>query len=192
FRTRGGTPEQPILRKFRNIEVRNAVLTWTGYPLPQVIDGKECYPDPRRPKWPMAEFIVGNPPFLGKGVFMRDAFGDAYVSALSDAHDEMNDSADFVMYWWDMAADLITSKGTRLRRFGFVTTNSVTQVFNRRVLERHMKGKEVLSLVMAIPDPLWTKATADSAAVRIAMTVGEQGDRLGALHEVIEEARLDT
>ena len=53
----------------------------------------------------------------------------------------MNESADFVMYWWDRAAELLTRKGTRLRRFGLVTTNSLTQVFQRRVLARHFKAK---------------------------------------------------
>ena len=71
FRTRGGIPEQPILRKFKNIEVKNAVLTWDGYPVPQVFDGKEAYPNLEQPTWPSAEFIIGNPPFLGKGVFIR-------------------------------------------------------------------------------------------------------------------------
>src|SRR5205823_9720934 len=52
FRTRGGIPAEPILRRFRNIEVKNAVLTWDGYPLPQVRDGKEAYPNPKRPTWP--------------------------------------------------------------------------------------------------------------------------------------------
>jgi len=142
FRTKGGIPEQPILRKFKNIEVKNAVLTWDGYPVPQVVDRKETYPNPRRPTWPTAEFVVGNPPFLGKGVFMRDAFGDPYVEALSEAYHQMNDSADFVMYWWDLSADWIARKGSPLRRFGLVTTNSITQVFNRRVLERHLKDKD--------------------------------------------------
>ncbi len=192
FRTRGGTPEQPILRKFKNIEIKNAVLTWDGYPLPQVVGGKEAYPNPRQPPWPMAEFIVGNPPFLGKGVFMRDAFGDAYLRALSDAHESMNDSADLVMYWWDVSADLLTRKDTNLRRFGLVTTNSITQILNRRVLERHLRGKNAISLVMAIPDHPWTKATPDAAAVRIAMTVGEFGDRLGVLSEVKDEFGVDT
>ena len=41
FRTKGGAPAEPILRKFKNIEVKNAVLTWDGYPVPQVVDGKE-------------------------------------------------------------------------------------------------------------------------------------------------------
>ena len=30
--------------KFKNIEVKNAVLTWDGYPMPQFVDGKEAYP----------------------------------------------------------------------------------------------------------------------------------------------------
>jgi hypothetical protein len=152
FRTKGGIPSEPILHKFKNIEVKNAVLTWDGYPIPQFIDHREAYPNPKQPTWPTAEFIVGNPPFLGKGVFMRDAFGDAYIKALSEAHSDMNDSADFVMYWWNVSADLLTRKGTALRRFGLVTTNSITQVFSRRVLERHLKGQTKISIVMAVAD----------------------------------------
>jgi hypothetical protein len=66
FRTKGGPPDEPILRAFRNIQVKNAVLTWDGAPFPVVVEGKETYPNPRRPEWPAAEFIVGNPPFIGK------------------------------------------------------------------------------------------------------------------------------
>ena len=42
------------------------------------------------------------------------------------------------MQWWDRAADILTRPGTRLRRFGLVTTNSITQVFSRRVIEAHL------------------------------------------------------
>jgi hypothetical protein len=192
FRTRGGTPEQPILRRFKNIEVKNAVLTWDGYPTPQVVDGKETYPNSKRPPWPTVEFIVGNPPFLGKGVFMRDAYGDAYVEALSEAYSDVGGSADLVMYWWDSAADILARKSTMLRRFGLVTTNSITQVFNRRVVDHHLKKKWPISIVMAIPDHPWTRATRDAAAVRIAMTVGELGGRSGILSEVREEESLDS
>jgi hypothetical protein len=192
FRTRGGVPDQPILRRFKNIEVKDAVLTWDGYPAPQFVDGKEAYPNPCRPTWPVAEFIVGNPPFLGKGVFMREAFGDPYIRALGEAHPGMNESADFVMYWWDRAADILKTKGSSLRRFGLVTTNSVTQVFSRRVLQRHLADKKPLSVVFAVPDHPWTKATADAAAVRIAMTVAEAGSKVGILSEVIDEVALET
>ena len=191
FRTRGGTPEQPILRKFKNIEVKNAVLTWDGYPVPQFVGGKEAYPNPRQPAWPTAEFIVGNPPFIG-GKDIRSRLCNACAEALWAAHKHMNESADFVMYWWDRAAELIVAKGTVLRRFGLVTTNSITQEFSRRVMMRRMEGKLPISLVIAIPDHPWTKATPDAAAVRIAMTVGEAGELRGILREVVREEYLDT
>ena len=93
-----GVPTEPILQKFRNIEVKNAVLTWDGYPAPQIVDGKEAYPNARQPTWPSAGFIVGNPPFLGKGSVIRDALGDTQVKSLWAAHPNMNELADFVMY----------------------------------------------------------------------------------------------
>jgi hypothetical protein len=181
FRTRGGPPDEPILKAFKNIQVQNAVLTWDGAPLPAPTlpspasgggkrEGiKETYPNPRRPEWPAAEFIVGNPPFIG-GKDIRARLGDALAEALWAAHKHMNESADFVMYWWDRAAELLTRKGTVLRRFGLVTTNSISQVFQRRVVERHLNAKKPISIVMAIPDHPWTRATEDAAAVRIAMT----------------------
>jgi len=49
-----------------------------------------------------------------------------------------------------------------------------------------------LSLVMAIPDHPWTKATKDAAAVRIAMTVAERGEHEGELREVTKEIGLNT
>ncbi len=190
-RTRGGQPSEPILRAFKNIQARDAVLTWDGCPVPQFVDGAEAYPNARVPEWPKAEFIVGNPPFIG-GANLRSRLGDAKAQALWAAHPHMNESADFVMYWWDRAADLLLRKGTILRRFGFVTTNSISQVFQRRVMERYLNAKKPLSLVMAIPDHPWTKAARDSAAVRIAMTVAAPGAREGLLREVASEEGIDT
>lgn len=149
------------------------------------------YANPTRPKWPEADFIVGNPPFIG-GKDIRARMGDAYAEALWAAHPDMNDSADFVMYWWDHAALLLTAKKSKLRRFGFVTTNSITQVFQRRTVARYLSAKAPISLVLAIPDHPWTKATPDSAAVRIAMTVAAAGPQEGMLHEVTAESGLDT
>src|SRR5690606_41034480 len=78
-----------------------------------------------------------------------------------------------------------------LRRFGFITTNSITQTFSRRVVERWMNAKEPLSLVCAVPDHPWMKS-ADKAAVRIAMTVAQAGKHEGVLAEVGSEADLET
>ena len=205
FRTRGGVPNEPILKDFKTIKVGDAVLAWSarelarderGKPLERTdSDGNRVevwrYVDPKRPEWPDADYIVGNPPFVG-GKDIRGRMGEGYATALWAAHPKMNESADFVMYWWDHAAEILTDKGTRLQRFGFVTTNSLSQVFQRRVMERHMRAKSPVSLLMAIPDHPWTKATKDAAAVRISMTVAAAGVHRGKLFEVTKEEMLDT
>lgn len=191
FRNRGVAPSEPILKAFHNIQCVDAVLTWDGYPMPQLKDGMETYPNPRRPKWPEADYIVGNPPFVG-GKDIRARMGSAYTEALWKAHKHMNDSADFVMYWWDRSAEIMLKPRSGLKRFGFVTTNSISQLFQRRVMEPHLRAKKPLSLVMAIPDHPWTKLTKDSAAVRIAMTVAQVGKQDGLLLEVTAEDAVDT
>lgn len=200
YKNRDGHPAEPILKAFKNInfgrrEGYDAVLTWDDHPVPAIVEKNgervETCPNPRRPDWPEAEFIVGNPPFVG-GRNIRSRMGSLYAEALWAAHKHMNESADFVMYWWDRAAELLTRKKTPLRRFGFVTTNSISQVFQRRVMERHLNAKKPISLIYAVPDHPWTKVTRDSAAVRIAMTVGAAGSHEGLLRDVVREAALDT
>ncbi|MCK1741240.1 hypothetical protein IVA80_10250 [Bradyrhizobium sp. 139] len=54
-----------------------------------------------------------------------------------------------------------------------------------------MAAKHPLSLVFAVPDHPWLKAS-DKAAVRISMTVAERGDHGGVLAVVLSEAGLNT
>jgi hypothetical protein len=213
FRTRGNVmPPQPVLKDFRNVECRDAVLAYDrmgyatddrGVPVSRW-DGKtmkkhpvtgedvpdetarvplERYFNPRKAQWPKADFVVGNPPFIGSGS-MRDALGDGYTEALRGAWPEVPESADFVMYWWNHAAD--RTRTNELRRFGLITTNSLRQTFNRRVIERHMAAKPPLSIAFAISDHPWVDS-ADGAAVRIAMTAGTAGNADGTLLVVTDE-----
>ena len=198
FRIKGrdSFPPEPILHDFKNIASMDAVLTWDGWPIPKIEtkDGKkvETYPNARKPKWPEQEFIVGNPPFIGSS-YLRSELGDDYAETLWDVHTDINNSADFVMYWWDRAAGLLMLQGTKLRRFGFVTTNPITQdLSGARVVASHLKAKKPISILMAIPDHPWTKATDDVASVRIAMTVAVSGVHEGVLREVTHESGLDT
>lgn len=214
FRTRGDVrPPQPVIRDFRNIENRDAVLAYdrveyvtdehgvpvtrwdgvtmktspvTGEQVPDENARKpvERYVDPRKAAWPQADFVVGNPPFIGNRR-MRSALGDAYVEALRSAWPEVPESAEFVMYWWHNAA-MSVSTGLTLR-FGLITTNSIRQHFNRRVVESHLgSNKSPLSLVFAVPDHPWVES-ADGAAVRISMTCGSKGIQTGRLLEIQEE-----
>ena len=86
------------------------------------------------------------------------------------------------MFWWHHAAQLVAQG--EVRRFGLITTNSLTQTFNRRVVQGSLsKG---VSLAFAIPDHPWVD-NADGAAVRIAMTVGTASNGEGRLLSVTDE-----
>ncbi|MCC5790979.1 MAG: hypothetical protein JJT75_15215 [Opitutales bacterium] len=206
------TVSEPVLEDAKNIEARDAILAYddkqmvrdetgrakthwdgrttkphpvTGRPVP---DEKATIPvyhykNPRPAQWPQADFIVGNPPFIGKGR-MRDALGDGYTETLRKAIKTVPESADYVMYWWDHAADLV--RAGKARRFGFITTNSIRQTFNRRVIEQHLHNKNPLSLTFAIPDHPWVDDV-DAAAVRVAMTVGGIDTHSGLLQTVKSE-----
>ena len=225
---------EPVVHDYGNIEHRDAVLAyddvvpmrdaegalvtrWDGVTFKvHPVTGENVpdeaaqlpqwtYMNPRQAEWPTADFIVGNPPFIGAST-MRAALGDGYTEALRGTWPEVPESADFVMYWWQRAA--LTVRVGAARQFGLITTNSLRQTFNRRVVERALAevgaggeaGHSValmlpnaqksgaglphpaaakLSLVFAIPDHPWVDS-AQGAAVRIGMTVGAQTNGSGA------------
>ena len=209
------TGDRPLLPKDQSIFEQDAVLAydertprrdpesgeiltvWNGHTTkPHPITGKEVpdesatialfdYSNPRRAEWPQADYIVGNPPFLGNKR-MREGLGAGYVEALREAWKKTNpNSWDFVMFWWQKAAEL-THDG-KCRRFGFITTNSITQPFNRSVIETFLADeKKPLHLAYAISDHPWVDSS-DGAAVRIALTVGVSGKAAGELATVTDE-----
>jgi len=243
------TPPEPILRAFKNIQCRDAVLEYDGEPRPvtwamalenpdvpglpddvrtQLRSGvsadrrkfpdQDCitvwdrrskktdpvtqrevpdetkrvplltYTNPRPAKWPEADFIVGNPPFIGTAR-MREDLGDGYAETLRATYPDVPESADFVLYWWHKAA-VLTRTGF-VTRFGLITTNSLRQTFARRVVQAELFATPPLSLLFAVPDHPWVD-TADGAAVRIAMTVGAAGEHTGELLELSgEESQPD-
>ena len=218
LRTRGDLKglAEPIIRDLHNVECRDAVLDWderqpqldaNGTPVtrwdgrttrPHPVTGEQvpdpdarvpvyAYTNPRPAQWPQADYIIGNPPFIGTAR-MRDALGDGYTEALRKVYPNVPDSADFVMFWWDKAAEYTRAGHTR--RFGFITTNSLRQTFNRRVLQHHLGEKPPISLAFAIPDHPWVDS-ADGAAVRIAMTVGAVEEQAGRLNIVSTEGFPD-
>ena len=217
FRTRGRVaPPEPIIKNFHNIECRDAVLAydrtepvldengapvtrWDGRTVKKhPVTGEDVpdetarlpllsYVNPRPAEWPQADFIVGNPPFIGKRG-MRTALGSDYVDALRSAHEDVPESSDYVMYWWNYSARLLRSH--QIRRFGLITTNSITQSFNSRVLEAHMTADDPLCIVYAIPDHPWVDSS-DGADVRIAVTVADSIAQSGLLERANESRETD-
>jgi hypothetical protein len=216
IRTNGrGSVAEPVVHDYGNVEHRDAVLAFdrqepmtdaggqvltrwdgvttkthpvTGQPVPdeaaQVVQWR--YVNPRQAQWPQADFIVGNPPFIGAGT-MRETLGDGYVDALRGSWPRVPESADFVMHWWHKAAE--TVRMGQAERFGFITTNSLRQTFNRRVVQKATEDG-LLSLVYAVPDHPWVDGV-NGAAVRIAMTVAAPGHHEGRLYAVQAETEGD-
>lgn len=212
FRTNGAAPPaEPILRDFRTIQEADALLSYnrteadkdtagrsvsrwggrttlhpiTGEPVPDLTDqvlvlrpigGKQA-------PWPAADFIVGNPPFVA-GKDLRTELGSGFAEALWAAYPKVPPSADLAMFFWWRAAE--TVRAGKTRRFGFITSNSIRQVFCRRVIAAAMDGAKPLHLAFAVPDHPWAQGSG-AAAVRIAMTVAAPGTGRGRLMTVVQE-----
>ena len=89
-----GFPRDPVLQPLDNIELRDAILARDaeGLPIPAT--------------WPAAEFVVGNPPFLGAKLLRRN-LGSDYVEAMFEAWgDAVAGMADLCCYWHEMARRL--------------------------------------------------------------------------------------
>jgi hypothetical protein len=212
FRTRGSAPPaEPILRDFHNIQEQDALLTycraepdrnkhgelvtrWGGRTKVHPITGEDV-PDetdrvlmlrPIKPKpaeWPSADFIIGNPPFIGTRR-LRDTLGDGYIEAVWAAHPKVPKASDFVMFWWHRAAKLAAVG--KVRRFGLIASNSIDGFYNRKVIQEALTARQPISLKFAVPDHPWSNARG-SAAVRISMTVGQAGRSPGKLLSIINE-----
>jgi len=183
------TPPIPILEDTGTLECRDAVLAWDEIVhrpekdrqdqtprIPSRVTG-ELVPDParklpyyeyinpRQARWPRADFIVGNPPYIG-AARVRLALGDGYADALRAAYPEVPSSADFVMHWWARAAREVADK--RATRSGLITTSSISQRFNRAVIR--LAGDRGAHIAWAIASHPWA-GDVDTAAVTVAMTV---------------------
>ena len=150
-----GFPRDPVLQPLDNIELRDAILARdeAGAPVPAT--------------WPEAEFVVGNPPFLGARR-MRGSLGDAYVDELFEAWDEaVTRGSDLVCYWHEIARQQIASGAAS--RVGLLATNSIRSSENRKVLSR-VKGSG--DIFMAWSDEPWI---VDGAAVRVSIVGQDDG-----------------
>lgn len=166
-----------------SLQCRDAVLTGDD----------SARENPRPACWPPADFVIGNPPFVG-GRLMRATHGTRYTQALRAVYPEVPKSADYVLYWWHKAAELCRHK--ELRRFGFITTKALGQKLGQKVVGRQLAATPPLGLVFVVPNHPWHFAgyrarrstrRQQRAEVRIAMTVAEAGRGPGVVWTVGRE-----
>jgi type II restriction/modification system DNA methylase subunit YeeA len=144
-----GQPSSPILKPLHNIQHMDAIMAR---------DESGALVEPA---WPVADVIVGNPPFLG-GKRLRAFLGDEYVDDLFKLYDgRVSREADLVVYWFERARALI--EAGKVKRAGLLATQGIRGGVNRRVLQRI---QEAGGIFMAWSDRPWVL---DGAAVRVSM-----------------------
>ena len=146
MRKNGFEPSRdPVLKPLKTIECRDAVLTEE---------------DGSRAMWPMADVVIGNPPFLGNSKMIRE-LGEDYTRALRKAWPEVPNGGDLVCYWFANAWAMMTAG--RLNRAGLVATNSIRGGANREVLKPIVEHGRIFN---AWSDEGWT---VEGAAVRVSV-----------------------
>jgi type II restriction/modification system DNA methylase subunit YeeA len=146
---------EPLLRALTNIEHDNAILRYEE-------KGK-----PYEPIWPEADYIVGNPPWLG-GKKIRRAFGEKVTDDLFALYKgRVGAEADLVMYWFEKARALVEARS--VDAVGLLATQSIRQGANRRVLDRIA---DTASIFMAWSDKEWV---VDGAQVRSSLIAFDSG-----------------
>ena len=144
----------PILEPLETIRLQDALLDRS---------------DPTRPTeaaWPAADYIIGNPPFLGDKKMRGELAGDYVDDLWYTFRGRVPGGADLVCYFFEKARAEIAAR--RTDRAGLLGTNSIRGGANRRVLERIKQSGDIF---MAWKDEPWIL---DGAAVRIAI-VGFDG-----------------
>ena len=146
-------PNSPILDKLQNIEQRDAILD---------LSDKN---NPALAKWPEADFIIGNPPFLG-GSQIWEGLGTEYRDKLWTAFD-LPGTSDLCCYWFELARRSIM--GLPSIRAGLLATQGIRGAANREVLDRIKTTGDVF---LAHSDRDWTL---EGAAVHVSIIGFDDG-----------------
>jgi hypothetical protein len=148
-------PDHPVLAPIESIRCTDAILDLSD---PE---------HPKEPEWPEAEFIVGNPPFLG-GKLLRTNLGDDYVDAMFRLWDgRVPREADLCCYWFEKARRQVETG--KCRRTGLLATQGIRGGANRKVLEQI---KTTGDIFFAESDRDWVL---DGATVHVSMVGFDDG-----------------
>jgi hypothetical protein len=155
-----GIESDPILRPMDNFRNMDAILDLSD---PE---------HPKEPAWPEADFIIGNPPFLGNRLIASE-LGAEYVKALAKIYQKrLGGKPDLVCYFFEKAREAIESG--KCKRVGLIATQGIRGGTNRNVLKRI---KESGDLFFAMSDRNWILNGANVHVSIIGFDDGSQSDK---------------
>ncbi|OQY27561.1 MAG: hypothetical protein B6244_10300, partial [Candidatus Cloacimonetes bacterium 4572_55] len=99
-------------------------------------------------EWPKANFIIGNPPFLG-GKHLRAERGDEYAEKIYAAFPNVKGQPDYCVFWFRKAHQ------SSAKKIGLVGTNSVAQGISRKAGLEHITANKGI-ITNAISTQVWS------------------------------------
>ncbi|HUE70288.1 MAG TPA: DNA methyltransferase [Pirellulaceae bacterium] len=148
-------PRDPVLEPIESIENKDAILDLSDPEHPQ------------EPTWPAADFIVGNPPFLGNR-YMAAYYDRHYLKALYRRYeDRLGGRPDLCCYWFEKARSQVSRK--KSSRAGLLATQGIRGGTNRNVLQRI---KDTGDIFFAVSDREWLL---DGAMVHVSLVGFDDG-----------------
>ncbi len=99
-------------------------------------------------KWPRADFIVGNPPFLG-GKYLRVERGDEYAEKIYASFPGSKGQPDYCVFWFQKAHN------SSAKRIGLVGTNSIAQGVSRKASLEYITTNKG-TIINAISTQVWS------------------------------------
>src|ERR1017187_1768074 len=149
----------PLLKALTNIQHADAILRYDA-------DKK-----PYEPTWPAADYIVGNPPFLG-GKLLRRELGDKYIDDLFALYKgRVKAESDLVIYWFEKGRAQLEVGGQRV---GLLATQSIRGGANRNVLDRIQQTGNIF---WAWSDRQWLLQGATVHVSMIGFDLGQEPSR---------------
>jgi type II restriction/modification system DNA methylase subunit YeeA len=164
-------PDHPVLAPIESVRCTDAILDLSD---PE---------HPKEPEWPEAEFIVGNPPFLGDKK-MRRGLGDRYVDELRTLYlDRLPGQSDLCCFWFEKARAQLSAR--KCVRAGLLATQNIRGGASREVLHRI---SETGGIFFAVSDREWIL---DGAIVHISMIGFDNGTEKDRLLDGVSSQRIN-
>ena len=165
----------PVLGALNTIERRDAILEWDE-------EGNAV-----EPEWPAADYIVGNPPFLGYSP-CREQLGDEYVEAMHSLYGErIPNQNDLCCYWFEKARAQIESD--KCRRAGLLATQAIRFQSNRPVLQRIKQSGDIFHV---ISDREWRSNDPEAASVHISIICFDDGSQTLRILDGVQTSNINS
>jgi SAM-dependent methyltransferase len=123
-------------------------------------------------KWPQANAIVGNPPYLGSRYLAKE-HGYKYANAIYDAFPDVPKMADYCVHWFRLTHERLPAGG----RAGLVGTNSVRQNESREASLDYIVDNGG-TITEAVSTQVWS----GDAAVHVSIVNWIKGESKGVKH----------